>query len=54
MNNTNDIEEIYDFDTEDETKKCPKCGSRMKRGYETYEFLGFPFREEIYYCPKCD
>lgn len=40
------------------TYRCVECGHVFEEGeeavwYETYEFWGFPSREEMTGCPKC-
>lgn len=49
-------EYLHDLDERyiDDQYICDKCGKKLKRDYEDYEFWGFRGRREIWYCPSCE
>ena len=38
---------------EDETYRCPECGGRMIKYFESYEAYGNKFRIPVYECGNC-
>lgn len=48
-------EYLYDLDERnfDDVYKCPRCGSNLIKGIETYSAYGSELNVPIWYCPEC-